>query len=436
MSAVRLLRLPAGVLVAAVVVATVGVAPAIAGKPAPAPKNLGATVTAHANGTYDVAASWDAVPNATSYRVSLTKGGTTLSSATVTTRSWTPKISSSPGDASLSVRGVVGRKPGRTATVSVPLPDVTPPSGSYSSSWNNDTGQATITEESLTDNAPVAGVTRVVDWHDPSHPGTVSWASGTTLQHTYDLTEARYVPTVTLEDAAHNSVVVDVPAVVIKDAVGPAGAFSVSPADAWSAFTRVTVTQDGALSDNWSPADHIARSVDWGDGTTDAWTSGDSLSHVYATAATYAPAVTITDEAHNDTVVPTSDVVVSTDSTGPVVKLRAPKAKHSVRAWRTVRGKATDAGTGVKVVWLKAVEKRGAAWYGYNAKTHAWAKAASKTKAFAKAKAFHRTTDSQNRWTATLAHLTKGTLVVKVRATDQVKNRSATLTRPATLTKP
>jgi hypothetical protein len=436
MLAVRVLRLPAAALVAAVAVTTLGAAPAIAGKPAPAPKNLAATVTAHVNGSYDVGASWDAVPSATSYRVSLTKGGTTLSSATVTATSWTPTVSSSPGNASLSVRGVVGRKPGRTATIVVPFPDVTPPSGTYSSSWDNNTGQATITQESLTDNSPVSGVTRVVDWHDPSHPGTVSWTSGTTLQHTYDLTEARYVPTVTLEDAAHNSAVIDVPAVVIKDVDGPTGAFTVAPATGWAGFTQVTVTQNGALSDNWSPADHIARSVDWGDGTTVGWASGDTLSHVYATAATYAPVVTITDEAHNATVVPTSDVVVSADTTAPVVKVRVPKAKHSVTAWRTVRGKATDTGTGVKSVWLKAVEKRGAVWYGYNAKTHAWVKAASKPKALAKAKAFHRTTDSQGRWTAKLAHLTNGTLVLKARATDRVKNRSATLTRQATLTKP
>lgn len=56
MSTSRVLRLPATALVAAVVVATLGAAPAIAAKPAPAPKNLDAVATAHVNGTYDVAA--------------------------------------------------------------------------------------------------------------------------------------------------------------------------------------------------------------------------------------------------------------------------------------------------------------------------------------------------------------------------------------------
>ena len=53
------------------------------------------------------------------------------------------------------------------------------------------------------------------------------------------------MPTVTLEDAAHNQTVVDVPAVVIKDDEAPTGTFSVAPATGWAALTSVTVTQDG-----------------------------------------------------------------------------------------------------------------------------------------------------------------------------------------------
>ena len=76
------------------------------------------------------------------------------------------------------------------------------------------------------------------------------------------------------------------------------------------------------------------------------------------------------------------------------------------------------------------------AWYGYNAVTHAWVKATTKAKAFKKAKAFSRTTDSKGRWTANLVRLKQGTLVLKVRATDHVHNRSATPMRLATLTQP
>jgi hypothetical protein len=107
-----------------------------------------------------------------------------------------------------------------------------------------------------------------------------------------------------------------------------------------------------------------------------------------------------------------------------------------VTAWKTLRGTATDGQTGVKKVSLRAVEKRGTAWFGYNAKTHTWVKAGSQAKAFEASKALGLQTDSLGRWTATLSKLRKGTLVLKVRALDHVKNRSATLTRQATLTKP
>ena len=122
MFAARTLRTSAAVLAALLAAGTIGTAPAMAGKPLPAPTGLAASATAHANGSYDVSATWNAVASATSYRVSLTKGGgTTLSSTTVTTTSWAPTVSTTPGTASVSVRAVVGRKPGKTATKSVVL---------------------------------------------------------------------------------------------------------------------------------------------------------------------------------------------------------------------------------------------------------------------------------------------------------------------------
>jgi len=213
----RVLRLPAYVAASALVVVGFAASPASAAKPAPAPTNVQAQVDGHQNGSFDVDATWNAVPSATRYRVSLTKGSTTLASGTVTATTWSPHFTTSPGTATLSVRGVVGKKPGRIAKLTVPLPDKVAPQGSYGSSWDNNTGKATITQQSLTDNLPTTGVTRVVDWQDPSHPGTVAWTGTDPLEHTYDLTEARYVPTVTLEDAAGNKTVVTVDAIVIND---------------------------------------------------------------------------------------------------------------------------------------------------------------------------------------------------------------------------
>jgi hypothetical protein len=199
----------------------------------------------------------------------------------------------------------------------------------------------------------------------------------------------------------------------------------------------VTVFQQGALTDNWSPASKITRSVNWGDGTITAWPYGHPLTHVYTTAGSHTPVVTITDEAHNSAVVPTSQVVVTADTVAPLVKLILPStARHSVKSWRRLRGTATDAGTGVKQVELRAIEKRHGTWFAYKATTSTWVKAATKAKAFARSRPFILTTNARHRWSARLYRLRKGTLVYKVRAVDQVNNRSLTKAHKARLTKP
>jgi hypothetical protein len=433
MQALRSFTMPSIVLAAALAVGTVGAgtATAAAGKPAPAPTGLSASASGNQDGSFDATTSWNAVANATSYRVAITMGGTTLASKTVTAVQWSPHFTGAPGNATLSVRAVIGKKPGRTATKGFVLPDVVAPNGSYSSSWTNSNGHATITQDSLTDNSPLSGVTRTVDWGDGT---VVGWPTGTTINHTYPLTAMRYTPTVTLEDAATNSRVVDVPAIVIDDTSAPTGTFSNDTATAWAKWTKVTVSQS-AINDDWTPANLIARTVDWKDGTTSTWTAGTTISHVYATAGSYAPEVTIADEAHNTTTYPLSSVVVSLDTVAPTVKLTLPRAKHSVKAWRTLRGKATDAQTGVKSVSVKAVEKRLGHWFGYNAKTHRWVKAATKAKAFAASKAVVVKTDSSNRWAAALRRLAKGTLAYRVVAVDHVGNHSVTVSHTATLTK-
>jgi 5'-nucleotidase len=435
MHVLRTIRMSAAVLAATLTVGALGTGVAEAARPLPKPTGLTGVVTPHANGTYNVAATWNVSAAATSYRVALIKGGTTLASTTVTDNAWSPTVTATPGSASLSVRAVAGRKPGRAATISVALPDATAPTGSYGSEWQNDTGFATITETALADNSGVAGITRVVNWNDPTAPGTDVWTSGsTTLSHTYPQTEARYVPTVTLEDAAGNVRVVDVPAIVIKDVAAPTGTFTNATATAWAKFTRVTVSQS-AIGDNWTPDNLIVRTVSWGDGTTSAWTGAGPAKHVYATAGTYTPTVTLTDEAGNmSPAIGTSAVVVSADTVGPKVTVAKAKPRHSVKAWRTLRGTATDAATGVQSVKVKAVEKRGTSWFGYNAVTAKWVKAATKAKAFAKSRAIVRTTNAQHRWTAKLVGLRKGHLVAKVWATDHVQNRSVVLIRKASLT--
>jgi hypothetical protein len=159
---------------------------------------------------------------------------------------------------------------------------------------------------------------------------------------------------------------------------------------------------------------------------------------VYAAAGTVEPVVTAEDQAHNVSTFHLSAVTVNVDAVAPVVRLLLPKThRHSVKAWTTLKGKATDtAGTGVKIVKLNAVEKRGTKWFGYRPATKTWVKAGTKAKAFARSRAFRLTTGTRHLWSAHLAGLRKGTLVYKVSAVDMVNNASKTITHKATLTKP
>jgi len=337
------------------------------------------------------------------------------------------------------VKAVINHHQGRTSSISIALADVTAPNGTYSSVWDNDTGAATLTQDSLTDDSPTSQVTRSVDWGDgsPVEP----WSGGTTLNHNYTLTPAQEVtfqPTVTLTDLANNPRTVDAAPIVFNDFVAPTGLFGVAPGTAWAKFTKVKVTQS-ALSDNRTATADIVRTVDWNDGSAvQTWNNGTTITHVYAAAGTVEPVVTAEDQAHNVSTFHLSAVTVNVDAVAPVVRLLLPKThRHSVKAWTTLKGKATDtAGTGVKIVKLNAVEKRGTKWFGYRPATKTWVKAATKAKAFARSRAFRLTTGTRHLWSAHLAGLRKGTLVYKVSAVDMVNNASKTITHKATLTKP
>ncbi|HET7068762.1 MAG TPA: hypothetical protein VFI21_14265, partial [Nocardioides sp.] len=80
----------AAVLAATLTVGALGTGVAEAARPLPKPTGLTGVVTPHANGTYNVAATWNVSAAATSYRVALIKGGTTLASTTVTDNAWSP----------------------------------------------------------------------------------------------------------------------------------------------------------------------------------------------------------------------------------------------------------------------------------------------------------------------------------------------------------
>jgi hypothetical protein len=386
---------------------------------------------------YSIDADWAAASNATSYRVVMTNTvGTVLDHGSVTDTSYTGAVTQAANTTvKVSVTAYNGRRHGKSTTKSLVLADLTAPSASYAlTPADSSDGNVTIQQTSLTDDVSAsAAISQHVEWGD----GTSTDVAGTvtSIPHGFGSTKAVYYPVVTVTDLAGNQSSYPLTAVV-ADVTAPSGAFSVSPASAWASWTRVTVSQS-ALSDDLSAADKITRVVAWGDGSEDAWTGGTTLTHVYSAAGSHSPTVTIADEAGNTSIVATSAVDVAIDAVAPSTRLLSPAYKRtSVRSWATLHGRATDSGTGVRNVRVRAIEKRGSVWYSYRPASKTWVRA-GKTAAAAwhKARAARVSTDAAHLWTLRLSHLTRGVLVAKVSAIDNVANASPWKARTVKLTR-
>jgi 5'-nucleotidase len=380
-----------------------------------------------------VSSSWSPLASAGAYDAAVTNAaGAVLSAARVNTTSWAVDVAGTPGtNLKVTVTPVPleRKKRGMPSDVLVNLPDLTAPVGAFTVSTSGQ--DATITQQSLSDDAtPAASITRTVTWGDGSAPQT--WSAGTTIAHNYaDL--GRYVPSVRLVDATGNATTVVVKAAVFGDTVAPVGNYAVTPTSkAFARWTKVSLSLL-SLNDNYSPAEFIERSVAWGDGSVEKWIAGTPLTHMYTTGGTFAPAVVMVDEAGNSSRADLAPVAVTTDTTGPALKVATLKSPR-VAKWRTVRGSAVDTGVGAAQVALVAIEKRGSRWYAYNAGTRKWTGAKSKAKAWKAAKPA-LVVPAAGQWKVGLAGLRKGTLKLRVTGTDNLGNRSAVVGASRKLTK-
>lgn len=429
-----------GLAVALVTLALTATTGTAAAKPPTKPGAPGdLTLNAGKDGaTYAVSGTWTAGANATRYVVRLTAGAVTLDSSSVTTLSWTAHTTSPDGTTvTMTVISYNGNRKGGQVTKNLVLPDLTAPSASYSVTHDPEPNgpNVTVTAVTLSDNTTLrTNLEQTIDWGDGSTPAP--WDPDTnTISHPYADVEERYEAAVTVTDEAGNTGTFPL-VVVVNDVTAPTGAFALDAGTAWASWTKVGVSQ-AAISDNQSPDDKIARVINWGDGAQTVWAPGTSPTHVYAAGGSYSPTVVLTDEAGNESVaLDTSTVVVTVDSTGPVVRLTPPRTKtRSVTSWRTLKGKSTDAGVGVKSVVLKAVQKRATGWYAYNGATKRWAKAASKARAWKKTTSVSVKPSLTGTWAGKLARLTKGTLYYKARGFDNVNNASGWKSKRAVLTR-
>ena len=434
----RRLGTAAAILAGFALVATAAAVPATAAPPVKPGKVTGLAATVSPSGTgYDVSSTWNAASNATGYQVKLVDSlGATLASSTVSATAWTARTTKpAMSTVQVQVTPVAGTRKGTMVSLNVVLPDVTPPTGTFSVSW--DVSTATVTQQTLTDDvSPAGSITRQIDWDQDG--GYEPWPTGDTTTHTYPLSDGYYQPMVKLTDQAGNSFELLLHAVVIGDDTAPTGAFTSTPTAAWAGFTTVQLSQT-ELADDFSQPSNVLRMVNWGDGSPiTPWpTLVDVPSHVYAEAGTYTPTVTLEDEAGNTAAVSADSVTVTGKEGEWKLTLTVPKTRvRYVSSWKTLKGKATDgAGTGVSRVEVRVIEKRGTKWYAFRPATGTWVRTATATRAWSRAGIRKVAPTSTGTWSARVVGLRKGTLYVKVVGVDRSANRSATVTRKQLLTR-
>ena len=311
----RRLGTAAAILAGFALVATAAAVPATAAPPVKPGKVTGLAATVSPSGAgYDVSSTWNAASNATGYQVKLVDSlGATLASSTVVSTAWTARTTKpAMSTVQVQVTPVAGTRKGTMVSLNVVLPDVTPPTGTFSVSW--DVSTATVTQQTLTDDvSPAGSITRQIDWDQDG--GYEPWPTGDTTTHTYPLSDGYYQPMVKMTDQAGNSFELLLHAVVIGDDTAPTGAFTSTPTAAWAGFTTVQLSQT-ELADDFSQPSNVLRMVNWGDGSPiTPWpTLVDVPSHVYAEAGTYTPTVTLEDEAGNTAAVSADSVTVTKDN--------------------------------------------------------------------------------------------------------------------------
>ena len=410
-----------------------------AAKPAPRPGNVtGLAASATKPGAaYRVHATWNAATNATSYKVTLSNSlGTTLDKGTVTDTAFT-------GTADVAVNATVKvtvvafntTRRGKAASKALLMPDLTAPVAAYQVVQPNaSNGDVTIEQSALSDDlSQPSGITQSISWGDAT-PDSSGPGTQTSFAHSYGPTKAVYYPVVTVSDAKGNTGTYQL-TVVVADTTAPTGSYSANKTSAWARWTTVTVKQL-AIADDLSQPGNITQTIDWGDGTVTPWT-GTLVRHQYSAAGSYAPTVTLTDEAGNaSTPITTSAITVKADTVAPTVRLVLPKPRTSVRSWRTMKGRAGDVGTGVATVRAKLVEKRATGWYAYHPKAGTWQHVSSKAVAWKKAGTKTVKPTATRTWSMPVRRLSRGLLLVKFSAVDHVGNVRAWQLHQQQLTRP
>lgn len=391
-------------------------------------QNLQVDAAAVAGGRYRVSATWSALARATSYVVRLAVNGDNVSTSRTTDPVWSDTVAAAAGaSAKVTVTPFADRRRGKPRSVTIKLPDVKAPTGTFALNTND--GTATVTQSDIGDDLTAdADIRRSIDWGD----GVVEpYPDGLEATHTYTAS-GRYPVSVSLVDAADNTRVLALGAAVVGDVSSPEGEYSLSTASAWTGWTSVKLVET-SVRDNMSPGEELVRTVDWGDESGEQLWKGTAVhEHVYSTAGAYKVTVSLRDEAGNESE-QELDVEVADDTVAPAVTWRLPKRRLSLRAWRYIRGSAADNQTDVDVVRVKMVQRRAGRWVAY--RSGRWVPRATARRAMRAATARQRPVSDLDRWHVRAPRLRRGLLVYRAWATDEVGNVGPKVTRRQRLTR-
>ncbi len=173
---------------------------------------------------------------------------------------------------------------------------------------------------------------------------------------------------------------------IALDTAGPVGTYTLNRTKVYLTATDfeeeefltadVRIAQQ-TLSDDHTANAQIVRQVLSGDGSpAKTWSGIGTYKVVYLKKGTYSPKVLLTDSFGNVTTVNLPTVQVLEDVTAPVVRLTRPGPLLIDRlgGWRSIRGTVTDVGSGVQIVLVMVVEKRGSIWWAYDFDSSRWMK--------------------------------------------------------------
>ena len=252
------------------------------------------------------------------------------------------------------------------SSVVSPPPDTTPPSGSFTLSptslWLGQ--RATFTQKDVADNgvSDPATVTRVVSWGDGT--STTLTAGQGPVTKTYART-GTFTVTFTLTDAAGNTTVASGTAKVVNP-----GRFKLSKTSVWHHET-VKVTLSAV------PAGTTKIVLYYGDGLRGTLKGkNQTVAHSYhhrsngklVPAGAVALTAVYTNKYGSTVSLPVGKVQIKKDSWKPKVTITKPKHPERVKSWKTIRGTASDKGSGIQGVDVVVTRTVGKTSYCYTTK--------------------------------------------------------------------